>query len=254
MSESSLSLTQGDILQAVGDYFGFTRNRYVWSREETAKVNRACRTGQNQFYNPPGHTFSFLRPRLELDIEADEADYDLPDDFGGFLDPFLSFCASDNQTYPVRITSVPEILRNRQLEPMSAAMDMLAAVSAKSSSGTNGQRMELLLSPTPASDGTLNATYYAIPNALSDTATYPLGGQPHAETLLASCLAAAEMEKTGQPGPQRQIYLERLQASIDFDRRTGPKHFGYNGDRSGSLPVSIYDLRSSSITRNGVPI
>ncbi len=253
-SGSTLGITRVDIFVVLGRYFEYGRNPAVWSEEELSRIEDITRSGENTFYNPPGHSWSFLRPRLALSIVANTADYDLPDDFGGFLDQYLSFVQADNKFESVLQTSVPLILKYRQNENLIVSIQsMLFAVNVKVSSNTEIQGSEVLLFPTPKQDGTLEGTYYSTPNAISDNAPFPLGGQPHSETLLAACMAAAELEKTKQQGPLAAKYQERLAASIQFDRRTGPKHLGYNGDRSPGQ-VSIYDLRQSSITRNGVAI
>ncbi len=252
--DSNLSITREDLFVALGLYMDYGRNPAIWTEDELTNIESSLSSGINTFYNPPGHSWSFLRPRLSLSIVADTADYDLPDDFGGFLDQYLSFSLADNKFEPVLQTSVPLILKYRQNENLIVAIQsMLFATSVKASNGTTGQRSEVLLFPTPKQDGTLVGTYYSIPNNVSDSSPFPLGGQPHAETLLAACMAAAELDKTKQQGPLAAKYQERLAASIQHDRRTGPKHLGYNGDRSGST-ASIYDLRQSSITRNGVAI
>lgn len=325
MSESTLSSNRAEVLQAVGDYFGFKRNQHAWSREETATVTRVIRSGERQYYSPPPvggmppHSWSFLRPRLGTTISAPYAtgtiaivagtatltggtwpswaadgwlvvdgvgysvasrssssvivlddstaavssgttyslqryEYTLPDAFGGFIDPFLSFVAANNQCYVVQITSVSEILRYRQFEPWSVGIQpVYAAVVPKSSDGTDGQRQQLLLFPTPTEAGTLDGVYYAIPNATTDAAPYPLGGEVHAETYLAAIMAAAELEKNKQAGPLKLQFMERLAASIAHDKRIGPKFLGYNGDRSdGACPVPF--IRAQTCTYNGVPL
>lgn len=256
MSESTLSVNRDEILQAVGDYFTFGRDRWVWNREQTAQVTRVVRSGERTFYNPPGHTWSFLTLKLALSITNAATDFTLPDDFGGLLDSYLSFSAGNNEYQTVKVTSVAEIMRRRQFTNVDAQIQpILCAVNAKSSDGTStGQRFELLLYPQPTVSGTLNGRYYSDPYATSDSSIYPLGGQPHAETLLTCCLAAAELEKIGQPGPQAAKYAERLSTSIAMDRRMGAKWLGYNGDGSCDERWSVYDMRSGAPTYNGVAL
>lgn len=214
------------------------------------------RSGERQFYAPPPingfvHSWSFLRPQLSLSVVADDADIDLPDDFGGFIDPFLSFVAANNQYYPVQLTTVSEILKFRQFENLSASVQTThAAVNRKSFAGTTvGMRSELILFPTPTAAGTLKAAYYAAPNATTDAAPYPLGGEVHGETLLASCLAAAEIERDKKPGPMRLLFMERLAASIAHDKTTSPRNIGYNGDGSAD---SYSRVRGADPMYNGV--
>lgn len=254
MSESTLTSPRSEILQAVGAFFNYGRNQYQWTREQREQVYRCVRSGERQFYNPPNHSWSFLRLRLTLSISADDADYDLPDGFAGFLDPFLSFTADDNRLWSVQETSVAEILKLRQNENLfGGVQEYLFAKEAKTPTGTTGQRFQVLLFPTPQASGTLTGSYYANPDATTDSLPYALGGSIHSEALLACCLAAAELERDKTLGPMKQQYNERLAASIAFDKRTGPKNLGYNNDASSRQVVSVYDLRNlnASISRNG---
>jgi hypothetical protein len=257
MAESTLSISRAEILQAVGAYLfrgdspnQGERNQFMWSREQLAQVNRIINRGQRQFYS--AYPWSFLRLRMTLSIVADTADYTLVDGFGGFFDPYLSFTVDDGRIYQVYETSVAQILAYRQNETrLPTWQEMYFAKEAKSPTGTTGQRFQLLLFPTPKLAGTLTGSYYANPDAITDTLVYPSGGEVHGETILAACLACAELERDGQPGPQKQIYAEALQRSVDHEKRTGPKSFGYNGNRTAPC---VYDSRVTALTRNGVPV
>jgi hypothetical protein len=243
-------------LQALGAYLGIGRNQYEWTREQREAVYRSIHSGERQFYLPVGHSWSFLRPIASLTVDSGDSSITLPDDFGGFVTPGLSFTASDNQYFRVRLTSVENLLSMQQLSNvLTGPQPEWAAVSMTTFAGTTGQRYELLLFPTPTADGTLKAPYYSIPNATSDSLPYPLGGQPHAETLLESCLAAAELEKTGQAGPHRALFQERLMASIQHDKRMGPKNLGYNADRSsGDGYQTRHTGYGETLTYNGDPL
>lgn len=258
MAESTLSISRAEILQAVGAYLfqgpapnQGERDQYVWNREQLAQVNRIINRGQRQFYS--AYAWSFLRLRLSLAIVAGTADYTLADGFSGFYDPFLSFTVNDGRIWSVLETSVSKILDYRQnANRLPAFQEMYFAKEAKTPTGTTGQRFQLLLFPTPTAAGTLTGSYFSNPDSMTDTLVYPLGGGPHSETMLASCLACAELERDGQPGPHKQDYIESLQRSLEHEKRTGAKHFGYNGD--GGNASSLYDLRVTSVTRNGVAI
>lgn len=253
MSESTLSTPRSEILAAVGAFFDYGRSLYQWTREQREQVYRCVRSGEREFYNPTGHSWSFLRLRLELSIIEGTANYDLPDGFAGFFDQMLSFTVDDNRLWPVRDITVQDLLRFRQNETLAPAFqEYFYAKEAKTPTGTTGQRFRILLYPTPQADGTLTGSYHATPDATTDSLPYAMGGEVHSEALLACCLAAAELERDKKLGPMRQRYIDRLAASIEHDRRTGPKSFGYNGDRSCAEPVSIYDLRGGTPTYNGL--
>lgn len=253
MSESTLSTTRSEILQAVGDFLGHGRAQFVWTREQTAQITRIMRSGERQFYNPPGHSWSFLRLTLSLSISSGDGDYDLPDGFAGFLDQFLTFSSNTHNRYePVRQTSVAEILRLRQNSNLNPApQELLFAVNAKTPTGTTGQRFEVLIFPEPTASGTLGGLYYANADATTDTLVYAMGGGLHSETLLACCLAAAELERDKKPGALKQLYNERLAASIAHDRKIGAKTFGLNLDGGSASGVSFAEIRGGTLTYNG---
>ncbi len=251
MSESTLSSPRSEILAAVGAFFDFGRDQYAMTREQREQVYRCVRSGERRFYR--AYNWSFLKLRLTLSLVAATADYDLPDGFGGFFDPQLSFTAADNQFWPIKNTSVPAILQARQYTHVTVAIQpKLFAVNAKTPTGSTGQRFEILLFPAPIADGTLEGTYYANPDATTDALPYAMGGEIHAETLLNACLAAAELERDKKAGPLKQEYSDSLSQSVAHEKSIGPKHFGYNSDRSSSVCWPL--LRTTSVTRNGVPL
>jgi hypothetical protein len=71
------------------------------------------------------------------------------------------------------------------------------------------------------------------PDGLSNDADSPLGGVAHYETIVASCLAIAEEFGDTPSSKYRELFMQRLTASIMADR-TGmyASNFGYNGDSS----------------------
>lgn len=254
--ESTLSTTRTDLKRIVSRYLGWTTTFASLSANEQSIVNDVVKAGESQFYNPPpilgeklSHVWSFLTPTLTQEIDADDADYDLPDDFGGFVDGSLYFATDDNAWYPVKLTGVGKILHLRQQET-TTGQPQLAATQFKTTAQVGGQRHELVLWPTPGEDYTLKGVYYSNPNAMADDATYPFGGQPHADALIQSCLAAAEHHMNDERGVQWQRYIERLAWSVSFDRKTNtPKYFGKNLDRSCGVPYERE--RSRYVTYEG---
>jgi hypothetical protein len=71
------------------------------------------------------------------------------------------------------------------------------------------------------------------PDGLTNDADSPLGGVAHYETIVASCLAIAEEFGDTPSSKYRELFMQRLTASIMADR-TGmyASNFGYNGDSS----------------------
>lgn len=250
-TQASLTF-QGTILESIGDFLGYGRLPYVWSREQRAQVTRIVRSAEQRFYNPPGYSWRFLRLRLTLTVDADDGDIDLPTNFGGFLGPYLTFTSADNRQWPIQEVSVSQLLRYRQNPTFfPSSQECVYAVESQTPTGDAQQLSQILLFPTPAADGTLTGDYFIAAEAMTDALPYAMGGPIHSETLLACCKAGAELDRDKKPGPLEALYQERLAASLSHDRRTGPKHLGYNGDSSGYGDLSLAEMRESSFTRNG---
>ena len=98
---------------------------------------------------------------------------------------------------------------------------------------TTGQRFELLFDPTPDAAYRITGRYQALLGKLTATNIYPAGGAPHAETLKAAIQAAAELSMDDTRGPYHERFMERIAASVAYDRQAfAPANLGYNGDRS----------------------
>jgi len=242
MAESSLSITRTLLLRYIGRFLGISRDSGDWSSTQDDDVNDVISSGLRGFYNPmvlpgerTGHVWSFLSPVLEIPIVANVSDYDLPDDFSYFIGNQLTFASTDTEWCPVRLTGIGRLLERRQSEAYTGDLGpMWAAVNVLPNTGAAiGHRSSLMLSPAPSTIGTLNGQYYSNPYNISASAIYPMGGQPHSETLLESCLASAELLMNDTAGLHTAKFMECLKSSIALDRsHSGPKFFGYNGDGS----------------------
>jgi hypothetical protein len=233
MAESTLSITRADLKTAVARRMGLSRTAGDWTTDDSNAVTDIIENGERDFYGPPplpgekaSHVWSFSTPLLTIGLTANVADYDLPDDFGGFTGNELYYEDQDDVWYTVRITSVAEILKQRGQDELVCDYPRLAATQWLPTGSSIGQRMSLMVWPTPSTSLTLKSQYYSNPSAISDSLPYPLGGQPHGATLRAAVLAAAELEMDGAHGPWREKFMERLMWSVAFDRRSGPKFFG----------------------------
>jgi hypothetical protein len=258
--ESGLVLTRSVATRALYRYAGLSATGTKTS-EQLADVDAWIKSGENGFYKCqrlPGerssHVWSFLKPMLTQALVADTKDYTLPADFGGFIGPKLYYSPTDSQCEGVALTKVGEILKLRERGTTSVlgSMPKFAAVCPLANDGTSGQRQQLMVYPTPSSNATLYGRYWSAPHAISDDTPYPLGGQPHSDSLLESMLAAAELRINDERGPHAARFLELLIASVDFDRSlTTPRSFGYNGNHSGNL----YDRgpRATGLTYTPVP-
>jgi hypothetical protein len=177
-----------------------------------------------------------------------DGNYTMPDDFGG-IDSLITI--EDMYGYPpLSIVHEGKIRALRQQDYSITGVPYLAALRPKTSSGATGQRMEMILYPRPDSAYTLSYTYFSLPNKLTTSAPYPLGGMIHAETIMESCLAIAEQNSDDAEGLHKNKFYERLLTSIDKDKIVnGVRNYGYNGD--GPSGCRECD-RTSQVTVNGV--
>lgn len=252
MAESSLSLTFTDLQTDVADYLNLTRTSANWSTDDTARINRAINRGYRQFLYPVqidrmhAHDWSFLRPATTIATVASDADYALPDDLERIVGD-LTWPASTS--YPsIQQTSDEAIRQWRQVDD-STGIPRHYAVRPVAGDGSTGQRHEMLLYPTPSSAWTLTYRYVRRPAALSNSNLYPIGGTEHGETILASALAMAELERHETKGARWAYFLERLAASIHRDRSQAPGNLGRQSGHS-----YVYPNNGTSVTYNGVVI
>ena len=239
MAESGLSLTRTGLQNAVCQYLGFglSYSGITDSNKQTL-VNRCIDDGLRAFYAPlplPGerisHIWSFMQPEFTLGIDAATDSVDLPDDFGGFVGGV--YLSSDDLSWDtVSVCGIGKVLQERQRDnSTTSGAPKYVAIQPLASDGTGGQRFSLQFWPSADGVYALKGTYYSNPYQLSATAVYPLGGQPHAETIREAVLAVAERDVNDTIGIHNQQFKERLMSSVSLDRRlTGPKSFGMNSD------------------------
>lgn len=183
-----------------------------------------------------------------------DGNYDLPENFGG-LEGDLTY---NTQTAlpPIQITSQQRIRQFRQdSTSITTGRPEYAAVRPRSVQGTTSasSRFELMLWPTPSAAYTLHYTYNILLDNLS-TDHYPAGTQNHIDTIMASCLARAELLLSPMEGRRvwHETFMERLAASVHQDRRLmHGDHLGQNLD-GGLTPRSLRSGRDNSVTFGGV--
>ena len=159
--------------------------------------------------------------------------YDLPDNYGGIDGGFTYTSSNMRRVIPV----VSELfIRKKRAGLNTTGVPDYCAVRPKSSDNTSGQRYEVLFYPRPSSNYTLEYSYIPLMDVLTASAPYPWGGEPHTETIIASCLAVAEERLNDTRGEKWNRFMERLRASVDFDRRMNtPETLGYVRDGSKRL-------------------
>jgi len=241
MAESTLSLGYPELLIAVGTYLGYGRDSDDYTAAQTNDADDMIQAGYRQFLVPPvlegehsQHVWMFLHPATTLAITTAAEDYDLPDDFGGLIgDMFINTATVYN--IPIQQVPVNDILtyRSRNGSSSFTSRPERVAVRVKTHAGTTGTRFEALLWPFPDASYTLDYHYNVLVSNLTTALPYPLGGMMHGELLMQSCLAVAETRRNEERGVQWAMFMERLRASIQYERNSNaPEHFGIMHDPS----------------------
>lgn len=243
MAISTLLITRTDLKRYLGRFLQASQTAADWSGTTIeTDVDDFIESGERNFYHHsmilPGetsiHTWSFLNITPKLGIVSGQWEYDLPEDFGGFVESYLSFGNDEDASHQIQLVGPDEIYRYRSLSQVaSESYPQLAAVNNIPSDLDRPPRQSLMLWPTPSTARLIVTPYVYNPGGITDTVPYHLGGQPHSETLLASCLASAELLNNDEQGVHKAQFMEKLAASILLDRKLStPKSFGYNGDPS----------------------
>jgi hypothetical protein len=259
--ESTLSLNRDQLRQAVGIYAGFGPTYSSYSSDSQAQVDLVIDAGLRSFYDPlplPGekesHVWSFRTPLYSQPLSSAVIDYDLPDDFAGLVDHRAYLSADDQSWTEINVTNVVRMLNLRQRDTQAySGAPTLIAVQVKPSNGQTPTRWQLMVWPAPDGDYSVRLRYVSNPYQLSAGQPYPLGGQPHSETIREAVLAAAEREFDGEMGIHNQQFAMRLLSSVSIDRRaSGPAYLGYCGDRSGESNLFRDRWNHQPVTVNGV--
>lgn len=189
-------------------------------------------------------------------------EYELPSDFGG-LRGEVTFRDDDGYA-PLRLVNEASIMRLRtEGDYTKDVPEYVAIIPADTDNeSTSEQRFKLSLWPFPDKTYDLLFSYTVYAKAMSsagysvlDDLHVPIGGAYHSETILSSCLAVAEqiVDEFNNPGKMQAKFVERLSASISYDRRNMlPDGFGYNGDHSNSISPTASRRRLQNVTRNNI--
>jgi len=255
MPESDLTLAFPDLQAEVGDYLGFGRTPSAFNDAQNERVNKNIKAGLRMFYfNSQGHPWSFMKPVGSLETVKDQWAYELPPEYSG-LTGKVSFSSTSTSYVPLVTTGFVQIRRMRSHNPSVKGIPRYCGDEALPIQ-TGGQRWQLLLHPTPDKAYTLLYPYQVNPKALTNTKPYPWGGLPHAETIKAACLAAAERDdEEGANGLHQQNFLTLLAASIKYDTQLHRADvIGYNGDGDSvwAQPVRTRLRPDYTVTLNGV--
>lgn len=237
--ESTLAIPKSELEQEVATYLGYSTTSSARTASQNTRIASYVKQGLAQFYRPdplePGgssYEWSFLRPTASLALESGKQLVVLPDDFGG-LDGDIVVLQTSGTHQPIRVVGEGYLRKCYGQSPDQTGSPMAAALSwRKGTTGVRSQRCDLLVFPEADAAYTLQFRYTILPDALTDDRPYAYGGAAHADTIRASCIAAAELGQDEVMGVRYENFMRRLAMSISIDRKFKPVVHGYNGDDS----------------------
>lgn len=258
---TDLTIDLNYLKRLVGRHMGVTAHPGAWTSKQAEEVNEAVRGGLRRFYTPvvlPGekyaHEWSFLRPKTTLQTVEDVWEYQLPEDYA-FIDGPMTYDPGSSTMYPpVRQVSEQQV-RARHQQYEHTGRPELFAIRVKPDVDGSGTRWEIVFWPTPDDEYSLHYRYRSNPGLLSSGIAKPVGGMPHAQTVIESCLLAADALMGVKDVARQERYMELLRASVSHDRNANAPA-GLGRIRDGSDGYDDGDWRDGlspqPVTYNGV--
>lgn len=250
VDSNSLAVDYNRLRVTLGREAGYGTDYDDWDTDQAAAIDEAIRRGLAMYYHPPVapgqnqvYIWSWLRPTWFMQTVEDQRRYELPSFFERF-DGRMFYRGNLQQYPPIEQTSL-QVISEMEANGVDAGPPRLAALSPILGDGTQSQRYQLVLHPTPDSAYDLGAVIVAKQTMLSENNPVPLGGDSHAELLTLACLAKLDEILDNGQGTYMQQFGQRLAADIGMDIRRGGNYFGYMGDGSavGRYPRS--EIRDS---------
>lgn len=236
MAEPTLSLTRDNLREEVGLKLGYGVDTSGWEPEQISRIDICVRGGLGNFYVPITqdqktiYEWSFLRLTATIALTDTQGADDLPDDCDGIIDGFV-VTTGDATAAVIPVIPVKDLLKLRATTE-SDAVPKYAAIRIKDTDPTTAisQRYEVLWFPAPDAGNTVSYEYPVKVDTIGSTNTYLPGGASHSQTIIASCLAVAEQYLTPGETTHQQAFQQRLQASIEYDKRNQQTRLGMTWD------------------------
>ncbi len=249
-----------DLRQKVSWLYYGTRTYDDLDSESKDTVDEIVNDGYQRFLNPPiapgqrrVHRWNFLRPYLSISTVASQEDYNLAEDFGG-LDGPLAYARSDNKWFRLTKTDPHKILAQRQRDTLSAtSYPTEYAIVTNYPDGHASPSSVLMLWPMPDGAYTLKGRYFVMAAPLSEEQPYPVCPALHSQCLVESVLSVAEERLEDSSGLHGQLFLQRLQTSVDLDREQfSPDHLALDIDRTDAMSVGRdHTVEGDYVSYNG---
>lgn len=273
--DRGLDINRQYIGRLIGRRMGFGPNRHVWTHQQSAMVTEAMKTGLRRFYDPPlvpgeryPHRWSFLKPIKTLQTVAGQSSVLLPVGFA-MLEGSMHFAAENNVMVPaIQHVGEQQIRELQSRSPEYTGRPTSVAIRVAHIGEVPGSMYEALFWPIPDDSYTIQYRCRihpvmvamedgtgAVPGVATDGTSTPHGGQSHAQTIIESCLLAAD-EMSGKPTKESfDRFMLSLVSSVGSDRVASTSDsLGYNGDPSMPHRTRQYDLVPDTlITYKGFP-
>lgn len=181
-------------------------------------------------------------------------DYDLPDDFGQLHGDSLTYEPAQNNYFKITVVDEGRIREERQNNyATSFSYPFQCAVRPKSYTAATGQRHEIMFWPGVTQAATVTYAYQIRSVVVSNGTDYPHGASDHGDTIKAAVMAQAEFDFNEERGVLWQDFLEKLQASIDFDVAQRAQHnLGHIGGDGGNGYRPPWGWNPANINYTGV--
>jgi len=237
----SLAVDYAELKGVVARFLGYDAESLT--EAQTAEVDGCIQAGIRNFYYPPHmegvdetYEWSFLRMACAVQTSEGVADYRMADGFGKVRGD-IYFSGDDIEKRPLAVVPVGTLLSMRRRPETGAPR--FAAFAFKSTYGTKGQYVQMMLYPTPDRAYTLSFGGEADTGRLSEARPFPLGGPSFAELVTESCLASAEQRVNDEAGLHTESFRNLLVSMIAKDRGRSGAEYGFMGDRPDYVPPPV---------------
>lgn len=264
MSEPTLTLCYVELMDEVAHFLYGKVGYDNLTGDQRQQCDNVVQAGYRQFLYPPaarkfgmsdndiGYEWSFMRPVTYLTTTADDEDQDMPEDFGRLIGDGFTWGTGVNEPHILADVGEGRIRKLRATCDQSGR-PTIAGLRRKVREDASTQHLwEVMWYPTPDDAYTLYYRYEALVDALTEDTNFILGGLKYAETIKASCVAAADARvNDNRQGAAFEDFIGLLLASIKRDRNEGRKFFGYVGTKDEYGSTNYVNRTDYTITING---
>lgn len=176
---------------------------------------------------------------------AAEGRYALPDDFHE-LDGDIAYPAGVTDR-KVELVEPCVVQRHHELWTYTGDPTKVAVLPRKKTTGFDpaaATRWDAYFWPTPSTLRTMILPYSILPEKLSGTNLYPVGGMTFGTLVEAACIAYALQYYKNERGAAWQFWMEQLARMVAQDRGANrPRNLGYCGDASDLSAEALVETR-----------